>query len=192
MAYGDGVFAFSKPIFDSYVLVTPTGEAKAETLFVTPSTGTPLLTALGSPALLLVNSYEKTCLWLDTPMAAEGYEVSQPVRVLRPTYRSGTVVRTEITQTVFVEGTLLSGDGKPVALQGGIFVALGEGEGQAQMGLHFFTDEMGIFQVYGLHPGTYELRFPTSLAPVRITIPEGKSGFIQLGKIEIPGKKTGD
>lgn len=188
LVYGDGVLAFSKPLFDSYVLVTPAGEAKEETLYVTPSTGAPLRATAKSPALFLVNSYEKTRLWLDTPLAAEGYEVSRPVRVLRPPYRSGTIVRAEITHTVFVEGTLLYEDGKPVALQGGTFVALGEGEGQEMKQVYFFTDEMGIFQAYGLHPGTYELRFSTNLPTVRITIPEGKSGFIQLGRILLPEK----
>jgi len=192
LVYGDGVFAFSKPIFDSYVLVIPAGEAKEETLFVTPSAGTPALAVPGSPALFLVNSYEKTRLWLDTPLAAEGFEVSRPVRVLRPTYRSGTMVRAEITHTVFVEGTLLYEDGKPVALQGGAFVALGEGEGMPQEKVYFFTDERGIFQAYGLHPGTYELRFSTNLPSVRVTIPEGESGFIQLGRILLPEKGKGD
>ena len=192
VVYGEGAFTFSKPIFDSYVLVTPIGEAKGETLFVTPSTGTPLLATPGSPALFLVNSYEKTRLWLDTPMAAEGYEVSRPVRVLRPTYRSGTVVRAEITHTVFVEGTLLYGDGSPVALQGGALIAIGEGERLSQEKVYFFTDEMGIFQAYGLYPGTYELHFSTNLPPVRITIPEGKSGFIQLGRILLSEKGKKD
>jgi hypothetical protein len=102
------------------------------------------------------------------------------------------VVRAEITHTVFVEGTLLYGDGSPVALQGGALIAIGEGERMSQEKIYFFTDEMGIFQAYGLYPGTYELHFSTNLPPVRITIPEGKSGFIQLGRILLSEKGKKD
>ncbi len=187
IVYIDGVVGFSKPLSDSYALVVPAESLQEETLFVSSSSSGDAVATKKLPALLPLNAYETSRLLIDAPEAPPSYEVGSNVRILRPSYRSGTLVKAGSTPTVYVEGTFLFPDGKPVALQAGKLVREGSGENQEE-GVSFFTDEAGVFQAYKLVPGTYTVRFFSSLPSIPLTIPEGSTGFVPLGTFTVPTK----
>lgn len=187
IAYAEGVWAFSKPIYDSFALVVPTQSLEREILYVSSTSGGDLTATRKAPGLLLLNSYEKTRLLIDAPQAPPGYEVGESVRVLRPTYRSGTVVRAGTFPTVYVEGTLLFEDGTPVAYKTGNFILIKSYAAQAEAGkkFSFFTDEAGVFQAYSLIPGEYEVQVLGAYPPLTVSIPPENTGFVSLGILKI-------
>ncbi len=187
VAYADGTWALSKPIYDSFALVVPIESLENETLWVSSTGSGDIPASSKSPGLLLLNSYEKTQLLIDAPQAPAGSEVGENVRVLRPSYRSGTVIRAGTKPTVFVEGTVRFRSGAPIAYRGGTI----SWKGQAPAGkeavppVPFFTDETGMFQAYGLVPGEYELRVAGIDSSIKIRIPPESSGFVSLGTLEV-------
>ncbi|MFQ3619717.1 MAG: hypothetical protein SNJ78_02120 [Spirochaetales bacterium] len=187
LVYAEGVWGFSKPVFDSFAMVVPTAGLAQESIWVSSSVGGELKATQKTPGMFLLNSYEPVRLLIDAPEAPPGYEVGEGVRVIRPSYRSGTVIQAGTLPTRFIEGKLIRGDGTPVAFQVGklrLITRYGEG-GEAKEEFTFFTDEEGVFQVYKLIPGEYEIYLSDRFKPLRITLPVEREGFLSLGTLAL-------
>jgi outer membrane usher protein len=92
---------------------------------------------------------------LEAPEAPIGLDLDDFQRVLLPTYKSGIVVRVGTRATYSVEGTILLADGKALVFKSGAIVSI---EVTESAPIAFFTDEHGVFQAYGLLPGSYGIK----------------------------------
>ncbi len=188
VAYAEGEWVISKPIYDSYTLIVPTESLQNETLWVSSTGSGDIQASRKIPGLLLLNSYEKSQLLIDAPQAPAGSEVGGNVRVLQPTYRSGTVVRAGTKPTIFIEGTLLFRGGRPVAYRAGTLTPVRPepGSTEGEKSIPFFTDEGGVFQAYGLRAGgEYEMRISGIKTTILIRVPPEISGFVSWGTLEV-------
>ncbi|NEQ54101.1 MAG: fimbrial biogenesis outer membrane usher protein, partial [Leptolyngbya sp. SIO3F4] len=95
IAFVDGVWGWSRPIDNSFALVTRQGSATGETVRVNPTLLGDMAQAnrLG-PAVLSVAPYNLTQVSLDAPDLSLGEDLGQTSYQLLPTYRSGTLITT--------------------------------------------------------------------------------------------------
>jgi len=95
------------------------------------------------------------------------------------------------THRVYVRGTLVDAAGEPVALKGLVIVPLFEpdiDETETPVGGFSFSDELGVFEIYGLVTGTYQILvqgkesvsavFPISVADERL---------VEIGEVVVDG-----
>ena len=86
--------------------------------------------------------------------------------------------------SVFVQGILVSPDGEGISLQVGEVISLTEPQSEPIL---FFTDEGGIFMIFGLKPGIYRLRlFVAPEVDLDFEIDEGAEGLWDLKNLELP------
>jgi len=74
---------------------------------------------------------------------------------LRPGYRSGTIIAVSVQRSFPVRGRLLGADGKPSS---GRIGDLHSAAGKA-LGVATFTDEDGVFELYGIAAGSYSIQW---------------------------------
>jgi outer membrane usher protein len=185
LLYADGQFAVSRPVQDSFAIVASHPDLKGQTIGVDPlrDTYTATIDRLGPAVLPNLGSYQVRNVIIDAPELPPGYELGPGVYLLRPTYRSGTVIRVGTGATVLLSGILETAEGTPVALQAGEIVSVSELPLQP---IAFFTNRRGKFSLEGLRPGTYDMRlFSDPPSAVRFDIPQGKVGVYDIGTLRV-------
>lgn len=180
-AFADGAFALSRPISDSFAIVTPHRRIDDRRVEIDPIDGR---YAAGSgplgPALVPnLSSYRRRPILIDVPDAPPGYDLGEDRPVLLPTYRSGIVVPVGTDGVAGIGGILADGEGRPLALQAGVLRPAGGDAGQA-----FFTNRSGRFRIEGVAPGRWEIVLKTMNGrTLTVTVPEDAEGLIDLGTV---------
>src|SRR6185436_5651936 len=184
LVYADGQLALSRPVRDSFAIVAARPEIEGQKIGIDPVREVYLakIDRWGPAVVPDLNPYLVRKLSIDAPDLPPGYELGSGVYTVRPTYRSGTVIRVGTGATVLLGGLLETQDGAPISLQGGEIISLGD----APKTTEFFTNRRGKFNIEGLNPGAYEMRLfgepPTS---VKFEIPKGKAGFYDIGTLRL-------
>jgi outer membrane usher protein len=131
-----------------------------------------------------LQSYQVRRVITEMPNLPPGYEVGPDYHTLRPTYKSGTVVRVGTEANVSLAGLLEDGEGQPVPLQAGELV---DPQQPSRKPLSFFTNRRGRFYVEGARSGSWELRlFAAPEAAVKVEVPKDKVGLLDLGTLKLP------
>jgi outer membrane usher protein len=181
-----GALAFSRPVADSFAIVVPRQNMADQKVVVNRGAGERETTAeRGRPAALpWLQSFAPITITVEAPEAPPGTEAGELLRTLAPTYRSGIAVMVGGPATIYAEGYLLSAEGKAVAWKTGEVRPEGD-SGAAPITV--FTDENGMFQVYGLAPGIWAIAFPGD-EPYRtlFTIPGDAEGLFGIGSFRLP------
>jgi len=181
-----GAVGVSRPVADSFALVIPQQNMKGQKIVVNSGGGgREAVAERGRPGVLpWLASYAPTSITIEAPDAPPGSEPGDYLRTLAPAYRSGVAVKVGTHATIYAEGYLLTGEGKAAAFLAG--EARLEGDPQAEP-VSFFTDENGQFQVYGLAPGSWEIRFGGDEPfAASFSIPTDAQGLYEVGSIRLP------
>ncbi|HVR36448.1 MAG TPA: fimbria/pilus outer membrane usher protein, partial [Methylomirabilota bacterium] len=181
VVYADGQFAVSRPVRDSFAIVVPHPDFAGQTIGVDPVRDSYAARAdrFGPAVLPDLRSYLVRNVTIDAPDLPPGYDLGPGVHTIRPTYKSGTVIRVGTGATVLLIGVLETANGVPVTLQAGEIVSLKDPQ---RAPVQLFTNRDGRFSVEGLKPGEHELRLYADPQPkARFEIPEGKAGIYDIG-----------
>jgi outer membrane usher protein len=184
VAFADGVFAWSRPVTNSFALVVPTQVLNNQWIGVNPSPqhyeGA---SNFWGPAVLPdLQPYVWTEVRLQAPELPVGYSLGADKHALLPTYRSGTVVRVGEEGAVFLRGTLVRQGGAPVTFSAGYCVGLSEA---SAVPVPFFTNRTGRFVVTGLKPDRYVIHVDDSASEIQFTLAPHQQGVVDLGKLEL-------
>jgi outer membrane usher protein len=193
LVFADGNFAFSRPIFDSFVMVKPHKTLKGAPVFVEPRGNTyTAKSGLFGPAVEPdLPAYIERLITYDVPNAPIGYDLGQGNVRVQPPYRSGYLVTAGSDYSVTTIGTFLGPNGKPVSLLAGRAVEIIPGRAAElssadRSPLQVFTNRAGRFGVSGMRPGRWRIDMPTEPPSfVIIDIPEGERGVYRLGPIQL-------
>jgi outer membrane usher protein len=186
LVYADRRIGLSAPVNDSFAMVAPNDRLQNQFLGVNSvsNTYTAKTDILGAPVLSSIGSYTSKQIHVESPELPLGLDLGTTSFTLLPTYRSGTVIPMGTEASVFVQGILVSPDGEGISLQVGEVISLTEPQSEPIL---FFTDEGGIFMIFGLKPGIYRLRlFVAPEVDLDFEIDEGAEGLWDLKNLELP------
>lgn len=185
LVYADGQFAVSRPVRDSFAMITAHPDLHGHTIGVDPlrERHSAKIDRWGPAVIPDLNAYLARNIVIDAPDLPPGYEIGSSVYTLLPAYKTGTVVRVGTGATVLYSGILQDADGMPVPLKFGEIIALADSD---QPPIEFFTNRSGRFSIEGLRPGSYEMILfndvPTS---AHFTIPPDRSGIYDAGILRL-------
>lgn len=192
LVYADGQFALSRPVRDSFAIVVPHPELAGQKIGIDPvhNSYAARIDRFGPAVLPDLSSYLVRNVTIDAPDLPPGYELGPAVHTIRPSYKSGTLIRVGTGATVLLSGVLETAEGAPVDLQAAEIVSMKEPQARVA---ELFTNRRGKFTAEGLKPGAYELRLladPESRVPFEI--PQGKVGLYDLGRLALPAAAKPD
>lgn len=177
LAYVDGYFAVSKPLYDSFVIFVPEKSTGNMAIAFTVDQGTKLISH-GMPIAAPLSSYRKSRLAMDFPEADADVVATNPQSAVSSAYRSGFLFKGGLEKLLYVSGRLLDKGNNPIPLTAGD-VLKADGTLLAQT----FTDEAGTFQIYGLTSGTYKIIWPDAIGISVINVEGNDTGLVEIGDI---------
>lgn len=176
VAFAGRQVAMSRPIRDSFVLVTPREQISDYSVPIRGSGGGLVSIVEGGPAVMPdLRSYRASTISADGSNLPDGYSVGEGRYSFTPGYRSGYQLVIGSASSVYVRGRLVDDSDEPIALEAGEVIA---GDGSTTP---FFTNQEGEFEILELAPGEFRLqlyRYPE--AESVFAVPEDVVGRYNL------------
>lgn len=186
LAFAGGSVAVSRPIYDSFAIVTPHRTLNGAPVYLEPRDDeyTSKSGQLGGAVLSELSAYSPRIITYDVPKAPVGYDLGRGAIQVMPAYRSGYRVEIGSDYSVTYTGRLLNDDGSPVRLVAGLAYE----EGQLDRApIRMFTNGTGRFAVQGLRPGRWRLEMPADSRGVSIyviEVPTDAEGLVRGGEVK--------
>ena len=177
LAFAGGAFAISKPLYDSFIIFDPDASTGNMPVSFGVNSGNRLLSR-GLPVVASLNSYNPTRVSMDFPEADADVSSTIPQISVLPGYRTGYIFRAGLERRFYVTGYLVDASGAPITLVAGD-VMMPDGS----YGDMTFTDDTGMFQIFGLTPGVYKLIWPDDVGISTLTLGDDADGLVELGEI---------
>lgn len=194
IAFADGHMALSRPIDNSFVLLTNHENLQDYAIGINPQRVSnekveyeSRIDWAGAAVIPDMIPYFYRPVRIDTRNLPAGYDIGDDNFVSLPSYKSGTLIKIGSAANVYADGYILQPDHQPVALSAGIIRARNDRNSPDQ---EFFTNRNGRFRISQLSPGVYELRlhaWPDQ--PVTMEIPADFSfGRYDAGTLILSGE----
>ena len=185
LAFADGQAALSRPITDSFAIVSRHPSLASQAIDVNSGNGIPEAKTdpLGPAVLPELTSYESHRVELSAPELPPWIDLGPQPLTVYPGYRSGTRLMAGTAATVIIEGLLVDAAGRPLPLEPGDIESLNEPGTPPRS---FFTATTGRFAVEGFKPGRLRLvlrNYPDK--PILLTIPPGSAGMVDVGSLSL-------
>jgi len=181
LAFADGRWAISRPISDSFVLVTGHESLKGKKVNVNElSKGAEAqLNRMGPAVVADVQSYYPRAIGIEPPDELDfGYDLGPSVYSYESAYRSGSRIMIGSEPLLFASGKFEDSEGSPFSLQAGDVQALDDEKTEPQT---VFTSREGAFTIEGLRSGEYEIQwFDEDVLPSRFSVPIDATDFVDL------------
>lgn len=181
LAFADGKWAISRPIRDSFVIVT--GHDSLAGLKVNVNElakgAEAQLNRMGPAVVADVQSYYPRRIGIQPLDELDfGYDLGPSVYSYESGYRSGSRIIIGSEPLLFASGRCENSDGSPFSLQVGELRALDNEGAESQT---VFTSREGAFTIEGLRSGEYEIQwFDEDVLPSRFFVPVDVSDFVDL------------
>jgi outer membrane usher protein len=177
LAFAGGAFAISKPLYDSFILLDPDASTGTMPVSFGVNSGNRLISH-GLPVVAPLGSYSTSRVTMDFPEADADVSATIPHISVSPGYRTGFIFRAGLEKRFYVTGYLVDASGAPITLVAAD-VVMPDGS-YADM---TFTDDAGMFQIFGLTPGVYKLVWPEDVGVSTLTLVDDADGLVELGQI---------
>lgn len=183
IAYADGIFAMSKPITDSFIIVKTPKILQNKGISIRNSNVQ--LDSFGASVITETNSDSTNQLVFDTALLPLNINVKQNVFNLYLSEYSGRTIELEAYKSVIVIGKLINEENKPLQYTVGTLTNI-----LTDKKINFFTNRKGKFQIPGITTGYYILSAGnSSYNNQKIHITENETGLFRIGKISLKSDK---
>ena len=186
LVYVGGRFSVSRPVADSFVLVSQQHALQKEKIELNPQDNGYWESRsdwFGPAVLPELTSYRYTDLNLSLPDVSEGRALERENYTLLPSYKSGLIIKTGNPGAVFLKGQFKSIAQTPLSLVSGNLRSVSE---PSAGGLTFFTNRDGRFTIESLKPGTYVFEFFSDrIESHPLEIPQNSEGVYDVGTITV-------
>lgn len=185
IAFADGKFALSRPIYDSFAMVSAHKSlGKAQVILDPREEHFTAKSGIFGPAVdPNLGAYIRRTITYDVPNAPIGYDLGSASAKILPPYRGGYLVTAGSDYSVTALGTLIGPNGSPVSLLSGKATELGVSNPRT---LTIFTNRTGRFGISGMRPGRWRIEMPTEPPTVvEIVVPEKSLGVVRLGEVKL-------
>lgn len=161
--YADGALAVGPPVRASWAMVRRDARLPTDLLEVrSPGRSIPRRSGILGPAFVgPLTPGNQEALLISVPGLPADYSLGPTEFTVTPGYRSGTVITVVSLQRLYVRGRLVDSRGNPVVFVGLQVEEVDDGNQEPRDSQEIpaaFTDEHGIFEVYGVVPREYSLR----------------------------------
>lgn len=195
MYYADRTFAVARPLRSAFTLVRPSDTLPTDRVFVAQgSRGRDSVRSgiLGAAVVGPLQPNQTEALSVRVPGVPADYSLTGTDFLVEPTYRSGTAITISTLQQLYVRGTLVDEEGQPVSYIGLTVEPQFELPQEIEIGTTAFTDDAGVFDLYGLVPGTYLVTLEDGSTRVFvIEVPDVPGPLVQAGEI-VPEERNND
>lgn len=181
LAFADGAFAVSRPIYDSFALVRAHPSLNGAVVYIDPrdeffSARSGVLGGAVSPEL---SAYSPRVLTFDAPEAPPGYDLGTGSAQVLPPYRSGYLITVGSDYFVSAVGQLTTAGDQPLSLWVGQAIELAHPDHKP---IRMFTNASGRFSVQGLRPGRWRIEASSSSPTVYyLDVPADAQGLVRIG-----------
>jgi outer membrane usher protein len=185
IAFADGKFALSRPIYDSFAMVAAHKSLGGAAVLIDPREGhyTAKSGTFGPAVDPNLAAYIRRTLTYDVPEAPIGYDLGTASAKMQPPYRGGYLITAGSDYSVTTLGVLLNQNNEPVSLLAGKATELGVDDPKT---LTIFTNRTGRFGASGMRPGRWRIDMPTEPpTSVEIEIPADSLGVVRLGEVRL-------
>ncbi len=183
---------FARPIIDSFAIVKPIKSLEGVPLKVNPTTTNEyksVATEFGGAVVNDLSSYYVSPIHIATNDLPLGTEIKNDDFYIKPSYRSGALIKIGTDAVVIIKGQMHFEDGTFLALKGWELVNLDDQKAEP---LLFFTNQKGKFSVGGLRAGRYEMRLlDDARYHYHLEIAQGTKGVVKLERIVIKKAEEG-
>jgi len=177
LSFAGTAFAISKPLYDSFVIFDPDRTTGDMVVSYAVDGGT-RMTSHGLPVAASLGSYRKQRVTMDFPEADADVSATVPQIALSSGYRSGFLFRAGLERRFYVTGYLVDASGAPISYMAGD-VVMEDGTMMDQT----FTDDAGMFQIFGLTKGSYSIVWPEEIGVSKLSLVEDADGLVEVGQI---------
>ena len=188
--FADGAFAVGRPLRSGFALVRPDDLLPTNQVIVTRGTFGFTRDTSGAFRPALVGPLDEKnpgALVVSVPGLPADYSLQQTEFLLRPGYRRGTLVTIRSSQRLYVRGRLLDREGESVAYVGfrlDPLFTVDIGPDEPPVGGSGFSDELGVFEMYGLVAGEYRAVLQDgSGRSFTFTVPATPGPLYQVGDV---------
>jgi outer membrane usher protein len=196
ISFADGQFAVSKPIRDSFVIIT--GPENQDKDIAVNKGGAGFTRSEGkelpdryhsliqkdiSPAVINISSYYYNNLNIDSTALPLGSDLESTEFNLKSGYKQGYLLKAGGEAGVIVDATLLDTANKPLSLKGGELIAINSNKKP----ISFFTNRTGRIRLLSVPPGKYQLELFDNKNKTEqiLNIPNKIGNIYNIGKIHI-------
>lgn len=191
IVFADGALALSRPVIDSFAMVTPHRSLGRAPVYLNPTDEgySARSGALGGAVEPNLAAYFARNVIYDVPGAPLGYDLGAGAARVLPPYRGGYRIVAGSDYNITLLGTLVSESGAPVALLAGTARELSAPDREP---VTVFTNREGRFAISGLRPGQWRIEMPTQpRSVVVITVPGDGESIVRLGEVRLgPGQEN--
>jgi len=183
LAFADGAFGVSRPIYDSFALVQAHRSLKGATVYVDPRDEffTARSGPLGAAVSPELSAYSPRVLTFDVPAAPPGYDLGTGSAQVLPPYRSGYLITVGSDYFVTASGQLLTDSDQPLTLWVGQAVELAHPE---RPPIRVLANASGRFSVQGLRPGRWRIETASDSSEVYyLDVPADAQGLVRVGTL---------
>jgi outer membrane usher protein len=181
VAFAGGRWAISRPIRDSFAIVTGHESLKGFDVNINEmSSGAEAqLNSLGPAVVADVQSYYPRPIQIEPPEDLDfGYDLGPSVYSLHSTYRSGARIIIGSEPVLYASGLIERRDGSPFSFQAGEVHSRDDELAEPQT---VFTSREGAFTIEGLRTGMYEIQwFDEDYLPSRFVVPADATDIVAL------------
>ena len=187
IVYADGSWGISRPVDNSFVLITPHSTLKKSSILI--NSGPDYYSSSSNsflPAVSLLTSYRKSNLSVYIPDQPLGSNIGNGLYRITPGFKRGVSITVGDSGTTMLDGYLVTSSEEPLAFIFGKIISTSK---PLEEPILFFTNATGRFRIIGVSPGDHEMQFSDSnYLPEKISIPEETIGLYKLDKILIKKK----
>ena len=186
LVWADGAAAVSRTIADSFTILKTDAGFRQFPFPVNPigDTVDARINSFGPGVLPNMSSYNYIPISVSSNNLPVGYSLAKEFYVVRPTYRSGTLIEMSGDATTTIYGKLVDTNKNPIPL---LFLQAK----RAGRSLPFFTNREGVFYLEKLSPGEYELEPQDSnFRAIKITIQPSQTGLVKFPPLVMERSET--
>ena len=185
IVFANNTVTLSRPIRDSFVIISPNKYLKRTNLLVNPTFDgdyTAKATYL-LPAALPVRSYNSSIFQISTEEDVIGQSFASESFLVNSRYKTGSLISIGEPKSYIFEGLLKQNNGKAIENIGGLLISVDKQEKNIYP---FFTDYKGKMQIIGVVAGEYEIALTDKMfisKRIKIKTQENDVNFIDIGEI---------
>ncbi len=181
-AFADGAFAFGRPVRNAFAIIEAHDNLDDSRIRIAPSKDTyrAQIDMFGPALIPDISAYNQASLPYDIEDAPAGYNFGTGSFSLKPSYKSGYLLRVGSDFSLSAVGMLNDRDGKPLSLKSGAITS----EDFPDQSIIVFTNKSGRFSVQGLKAGEWVITMnDDEKSRYALTIAENAEGFVEVGAL---------